>query len=589
MSNQTTKTLRAVGYCRTSGEGQRNNTSIPRQKAEIEKFTKGKGWQFIRQYIDESISGKKIEGRDDFQQMIKDAANDEFDIIVPYDVTRFARDGSDIISTVTFLKKNFGVDVVDTKSYDTRDRHRIVGNYTQAGLAEWERLNILERTRGGCIENAKNGLPWSGNPPIGRDFKRTSKNSGEWYITEYGGKLCELLTRYADGERLKLLVIEYGIKSAQTITRNVREGQLSGTYYAKFHSPEIGIENLRVPVPGIPEVISPELEKRVRDRMAQNKKWNKQHKRKYIMSGFLECAHCHKSLKGQTQKSGVVYYRHNNYLADDKRNCPYCGIRGDLLESHVLDYLYNFFLDAPAYNKAVKAALPDGNDRKALEKDIKLTEGQIAKAKNKISNLVNAIANGADVNLLLDKQAELKATIQALETRLNELNHTLEDMPDPERIKKDAELLRWKLISNVLCSDWRKIPYDDIRKFLHFLFSDNPKKKGFGIFVGKQNGRWHITFKGRIEFRHDIVDGQPEFAGHLTQREIDLLTIKIEEKLKSKDNLLEAGRKWEKTRNDVKRLEELIEEAEKHHKQLNESKKELSACSHDIKPNKANL
>ncbi|MFB0553718.1 MAG: recombinase family protein [Phycisphaerae bacterium] len=546
------QTLRAVGYCRTSGEGQRDNTSIPRQKEAIEEFINRNGWHFICHYVDESISGKKVEGRDAFQQMMKDAANEEFDIIVPYDVTRFARDGCDIISNSSFLKKTFGVDVVDTKSFDTRDRHRIIANYTQAGVAEWERLNIMERTIGGRIEKARNGLPWARNLPVGRGY---DKDNGNWYITEHGYKLSELLTRYADGERLKLLAIEYGIKSAQTITRNVREGQLSGTYYANFHSPEIGINHLRVKVPGMPEVISPELERRVRDRMAHNKKWNKQHKRKYVLSGLLECTHCGKSLKGQTLKSGV-YYRHNNYLADDKRDCPYCSIRGDLLESHVLDYLYNFFLDEPAYNKAIKAALPSGDDRKALEKDIKLTEGQIAKAKNKLSNLVNAVAAGADVKLLLDKQDELKATIRALERRRDELNQTLASMPDPDSIKKDAMLLRIYLIEKHKGKDWRKASYDDVRKFLHFLFSDNPKKRGYGIFVGKQNGRWHITFKGCAEFYHDVIDGRP--VSYTLSKAADRLNAEIK-------SIYEKG----------------IDEA-------NSEYEEMSSCTDGIKPNKVN-
>ena len=41
------KPLRAVGYCRTSGEGQRDNTSIPRQRDAILAFCKLNDWQFL--------------------------------------------------------------------------------------------------------------------------------------------------------------------------------------------------------------------------------------------------------------------------------------------------------------------------------------------------------------------------------------------------------------------------------------------------------------------------------------------------------------------------------------------------------------
>ena len=83
--------LRAVGYCRTSGEGQRDNTSIPIQKKAIEDFCHRNDWRFLTHYVDESKTGSKIAGRDAFQQMMKDAAVQKFDVIVPFDVLGLLR------------------------------------------------------------------------------------------------------------------------------------------------------------------------------------------------------------------------------------------------------------------------------------------------------------------------------------------------------------------------------------------------------------------------------------------------------------------------------------------------------------------
>jgi site-specific DNA recombinase len=440
--SQNNSKLRAVGYARTSGP---DYTSIDNQKEAIEKFIKSNQWQFVRHYEDENLSGAKVEGRADFQKMMKDAAKDEFDIIVVYDVTRFARDGCDILYNTKFLKKTYGIDVTDTKgSFDNRNHNNTMLNYVHAGEAEAERLRIMERTISGRIRRAKEGLRWSPKPPFGREFIVTDKKKkeGHWRRSEDGKKLCALLERYVNGETLRHLAKEYGFLSAQTITRKVRESQLSaGIYMAKFNSPEIAIENLVVPIPNFPEVITPELEKRVIECMDHNKRYNKKDKRKYLLSGFVTCSHCGKSLNGQT-KNGV-YYRHNNFYADESKKClHYRSIRADILENHILDYLYNFFLDKPAYNKAVKSALPSNDDREAIEKDIAMANKDIGKINQQISNLVNAIANGADVTLLLDKQSELKARKQALENRFNELNQTLAAMPDPEQIKQNATLLR---------------------------------------------------------------------------------------------------------------------------------------------------
>jgi DNA invertase Pin-like site-specific DNA recombinase len=107
--------LRAVAYSRTSGLSQKDNTSIPRQQRAEEAFIAQRGWEFVGHYVDECKSGANIAGRSDFVRMMRDAANDKFDVIVPYDATRFARDGCDIIYNAKVLKNTYGVYVVDTQ------------------------------------------------------------------------------------------------------------------------------------------------------------------------------------------------------------------------------------------------------------------------------------------------------------------------------------------------------------------------------------------------------------------------------------------------------------------------------------------
>jgi hypothetical protein len=73
MSEHNSTPLRAAGYCRTSGENQRDNTSIPRQKEAIAAFCKAAGWLPPVFYVDECKSGAKVAGRADFQRMVRDA------------------------------------------------------------------------------------------------------------------------------------------------------------------------------------------------------------------------------------------------------------------------------------------------------------------------------------------------------------------------------------------------------------------------------------------------------------------------------------------------------------------------------------
>ena len=86
---------RAVGYSRTSGEGQRDNTSIPEQQDQIGAYCEREGYELVRHYADECKTGKQIAGRDGFQSLMKDAAAGKCDVVVVYSIDRFGRDRGD--------------------------------------------------------------------------------------------------------------------------------------------------------------------------------------------------------------------------------------------------------------------------------------------------------------------------------------------------------------------------------------------------------------------------------------------------------------------------------------------------------------
>jgi DNA invertase Pin-like site-specific DNA recombinase len=500
--------LRAASYCRTSGEGQRDNTSIPRQKVGNEEFIARNGWEFAGHYVDECKSGSKEEGREDFQRLMRDAANDRFDIAVVFDIKRFSRKGLDILRNAEVLRDAFGKYVVDTKfQYDSRDRRKTLINYVHAGVSEQERLDIMERMIGGRIARAQQGVPWAGNRPFGRQFEKTGKAAGKWYVTERGEKMRQLLEHYADGESLISLHKQYGFSSPAIVLDIVRRGQLSGQYVVKFNAPDLDIVDLCVPVPSIPEVITPELASRVRDRMDHNRSWNRDDLRKYLLTSYVFCSSCGRSLTCG-RGGGHVYYRHDHKLKRDGR-CGFNAIRADVIEPHALNYLFNFFCDEPSFEEAVKNSLPTVEDRTALENDIKCAEGQLNSIEAKIKNLISAIEGGAEVSLLLARQNELKTERAAISHRIGELEDTLAGLPDPVLVKRQASALRLQLFLAQKGKNWRKMPYDEIRRFLRYLFGDNTKKTGHGIFVSFGPKGWTLRFSGRLEFHHDVVNGSP--------------------------------------------------------------------------------
>ncbi|MBT3193133.1 MAG: recombinase family protein, partial [Verrucomicrobia bacterium] len=501
-----TEALRIAGYCRTSGEGQRDNTSIPRQREAIEDYGRANGWALVHVYIDESKSGSKVEGRDEFQQMMRDAANEAFDGVVVYDITRFARSGADIIDRARFLKSTFGVFLVDTKErFDTRKARNALSNHVLAGISEHERLSIMERTIGGRVARAKEGRPWVGSRPFGREY---NKETGQWYLTEAGHSMRALLARYAEGEYLSELHKEYGFSSVNATMRIIRDSQLSGTYLARFHSPEIDIVNLEVPIPGIPEIIAPELAERVRQRRTHNRTYNKERLRKYRLSGYVRCGECGASLVSD-QKKGHQYYRHHARTKEGGKGCGFHSIRADLLEEQALGYLYRFYTDEPAFEEAVRQAMPTGEQRDALAAELGRERARQAKVDRSIANLVHAIEEGADPTMLINRQQELREEREVCAMRVEELDEELASMPSVEYVEKQAKAIQLVLFLQNSGKNWWEQEFESIRQFLRFLFGDNPRQKGYGICVRREQEGWRVEFRGRVQFGHELHNGLP--------------------------------------------------------------------------------
>ena len=82
---------RAAIYCRvsTSMQGEAEYSSLDAQEDQLKAYCKGRGWEVIKVYKDIK-SGKDLE-RDEIQNLLRDAEEDIFDIVVSTKIDRFSR------------------------------------------------------------------------------------------------------------------------------------------------------------------------------------------------------------------------------------------------------------------------------------------------------------------------------------------------------------------------------------------------------------------------------------------------------------------------------------------------------------------
>lgn len=139
--------MRLALYARVSTEEQREGQNIDSQVAELERFSREKGWPIAGTYKDEGWSGAVME-RPDLDRLRDDAQKGVFDAVLINDVDRLARD----VAHLGVIKRDLerrGVRVIFRKlPSEASPTHNLMVNIL-GSFAEFERELIADRTRRG--------------------------------------------------------------------------------------------------------------------------------------------------------------------------------------------------------------------------------------------------------------------------------------------------------------------------------------------------------------------------------------------------------------------------------------------------------
>ncbi|SFH36213.1 Site-specific DNA recombinase [Desulfotomaculum arcticum] len=151
-----------------TGKGESIDNQIEMCKEYMNKLYKVE--KFII-YEDEGFSGGNTD-RPRFQQMLKDAKNKEFDVLVCYRLDRVSRNIADF-STLMEELQSHGISFVSIREqFDTTTPMGRAMMYIASVFAQLERETIEERVRDNMLELAKTGRWLGGVPPLGFKSKR---------------------------------------------------------------------------------------------------------------------------------------------------------------------------------------------------------------------------------------------------------------------------------------------------------------------------------------------------------------------------------------------------------------------------------
>lgn len=351
--------LRVVIYARVSTDSLFQKKSLINQAEHFEDYiSKNENWTYIRSYIDDGITGTSDIKREQFMQMIEDAKNDKFDLIVTKEISRFSRNTLDSIKYTRELL-SYGVavlflnDNINTALPDSELRLTIM-----ASMAQDEIRRLSERVKFGMNRAIERGEILGNNMLYG--YRKDDKTKNLIIISEEAkivkrifdlyvlkklslGKIANIL----NGDDIKT---NLGNKwTVQTLSRMIKNPKYKGFYCGhksevvdfmtkKIKQLESNKWTVYEDAKRIPPIISKEIWE------LANKKLNKKGSKKeiYLYSSKLKCKKdkCSYHRRQFRKNNKDVTWVCKEYLAKGKNYCKTANIR----ESE-LNYIFESIIE----------------------------------------------------------------------------------------------------------------------------------------------------------------------------------------------------------------------------------------------------
>ena len=433
--------LRVVYYARVSTDKYDQLHSLEAQKTYFENLlARNPNWTFVKGYVDEGLTGTKIDKRDSFIEMMRDAKRGKFDLICTKEVSRFARNTLDSLSCTRELL-TYGVAVLfENDNLNTIDEDCDFRLTTMASLAQEESRKTSERLKFGFRESVKKGTVLGNDSIWGY-----RKEKGKLVIVEEEAEMVRtIFDLYANGNlgvrAIAKILSDSGLRntngnpfSFSTIKGILVNPKYKGFYCGnKTHKVHF-LSNEIAYVPKdewvvyedhekVPPIVSAELwdkaNRKLKERSEKMSSSDKtSYQNKYLYSGKIVCG-----------EHGTCYhhtiYKYKNLGNKELWACKEYG-NGNKCRNPLV---YTTEMDAvmrEVYNQIICEKTSIINELIDLYKESGSTKA-IAKSKHKIEADINAIL--AKKDKLLDLAMDGRLSNEEFEQRNNSFNAQVSEL-----------------------------------------------------------------------------------------------------------------------------------------------------------------
>jgi len=464
--------MQVAVYARVSSGKQKREETIESQIRLLKDYVKKEGWQLLPEHVfcDDGISGTRLD-RPSMDRLRDVAQGGEIDAVIIHSPDRLARvyahqwllieefEKADV--KVIFLQNPFG---------DTPQGKLLA--QMQGVIAEYERAQILERTRRGKMEKARKGLyiPWAYHcygytyipkrndmPPnveINEEEAEIVRKMFNWLVEEQmsGRQIAkrlnsECIATPKGKNNLWGLATVRRILNNETYAGNARYNYLIASHHND------GNKSHRPPEEWIwcdsPPLISKELFEKGKVQLKRNSE--KSFRRynpssgKFLLRTLVKCGICGLSMYAYGVKSGnkqYFYYRCNGHRPVDhgrKTRCPSLLVRADRLDKVVWDALCKLLINPGVIPSLHAEWSKTQNSLSCIEHQRNQIQSRKQKLERRIQKLIDAYQiDVITLTELSSRRKRIEADIQLLNTEEKNL------------LEQQQKVIHWKeVIDNV--------------------------------------------------------------------------------------------------------------------------------------------
>ena len=465
--------LRVVLYARVSSQRQaEKQLSISAQLRALRGFAREKGWEIVREYVDEAKSGRTAK-RPAFSKMLLAVKHMDIDAVLVWKLDRLARN-MEISTAVDAYFRNHAVRIISLhESIDDTPQGQLTARMFES-FAEFYSNNLSQDIRRGFREVARKGFFPFSHAPIGYRREQVKDGSAIRYKlvpdSVYGPVIARIFALYAQGHTVPEIVATlnqehiltnkgrswyrkklYDILRNEIYCGDIVVGRLSLDASGKHHPGKdpVLVKSVHTPL------VSRETFNKVQEILnarAENHAAPRWESSPYLLTGLVRCGLCGSHMVGTSAKGGKYhYYTCQRYYREGKHACSGIRISQRKLEDFVLSRVRDVILDEENLQKLAHMVNEElAQSARAVEQNLGRVDAQLRGLRQRLDRHYEALETGQlAIEDLAPRIKTIRESIAALEEKrlgmLESMEETTIPKVDIERVLHYAKGLRQTL------------------------------------------------------------------------------------------------------------------------------------------------